>query len=406
MKPLIFFVDDEPMNLTVFEAALPDDWDVKTFHSPMKAFEAMESLIPCVIVSDQRMPDLTGVRFLELSKRLHPNAVRIIATGYSDEDLVVESVRKAQIFDYIRKPWDPDDLAASVRRAVDFFKANEQSRALLTQLQAREVELATQNARLTATTADLKAALEKAEAVRRELEAWAPPFILDSLDVGGLSFPIERDLVGIAFDIVDSSEIHGQKVDGQSLRKVVLRRFTEILLANGGWRESHAGDSGYGHFGLCRAVDSPVEAALATAREFRVALRGLSDTKGVGIECGIAVHLAPQSIVDLHAVNVNIGERQLTLKSFDTSSIAIDALHRMEKLTHALPGSNIIISGDVLRVLQNRPANCVELGECIFKGQRQATSLHLLPSDKVRPADLDKLRRSLDPSLGKLDAAA
>ena len=73
MKPMILYVDDEPMNLTVFEAALPSDWDVKTFRSPLKAFEALESLAPWVIVSDQRMPDLTGVRFLELSKKFHPN---------------------------------------------------------------------------------------------------------------------------------------------------------------------------------------------------------------------------------------------------------------------------------------------------------------------------------------------
>ncbi len=109
-KPIIFYVDDEPNNLTVFESSLPEEWDVKVFDNPLVALEALEKVRPAVIVTDQRMPQISGVRFLELARKINDDAIRIVCTGYSDENLIIQSVRSAQIFDYITKPWDADDL--------------------------------------------------------------------------------------------------------------------------------------------------------------------------------------------------------------------------------------------------------------------------------------------------------
>src|ERR1022692_3561660 len=98
-KPIIMYVDDEPHNLTVFEATIgmDEDWDIITFSDPVKALSELKMTAPAVIVSDQRMPHMTGVEFLEIAKQLHPDSVRIVVTGYSDEDLIVEAVRKAGI---------------------------------------------------------------------------------------------------------------------------------------------------------------------------------------------------------------------------------------------------------------------------------------------------------------------
>ena len=141
MKPIIVFVDDQPLNLTVFESALPDEWEVHTYESAVEALSDLENYEPWVVVSDQRMPEMSGVEFLEQVKEKFPHSVRIIATGYSDEDLVVESVKKAKIYDYIKKPWDPDELEATLARSIEHYQVVTEKEALFAQLVANKKEL-------------------------------------------------------------------------------------------------------------------------------------------------------------------------------------------------------------------------------------------------------------------------
>lgn len=143
MKPCIVFVDDEAMNLAVFEAAMPDDWDIHVFDDPNTVIQELleQKLNPWVVLSDQRMPGLKGVELLEAVKDTFVNAVRFIVTAYSEEDLVIESVRKAQIFDYIKKPWDPDNLVAAIERAIKFYQSEYERRHLVEKLQEAQVEL-------------------------------------------------------------------------------------------------------------------------------------------------------------------------------------------------------------------------------------------------------------------------
>jgi DNA-binding NtrC family response regulator len=121
MKPVIFYIDDEPHNLTVFEASMPDEWEICVFDNPMAAIDQLDIKKPWVVVSDQRMPSMTGVQFLEIVKKILPDSLRIIVTGYSDEELVVESVRKAQVFDYLKKPWDLNELISGLKRAIEYY---------------------------------------------------------------------------------------------------------------------------------------------------------------------------------------------------------------------------------------------------------------------------------------------
>lgn len=393
MKPKIIYVDDEPHNLVVFEAAIVEDaWEILTYDNPVKALQALDSVEPSVIVTDQRMPGMMGVQFLELARKIHPNAVRIMATGYSDEDLIVESVRKAQIFDYIRKPWEPDDLHASLKRALDFYTSAEEARRLNVELAARERELTERNAHLVSVLGQLETAKKAEVEMRRELECWAPPFVLRAAQED-FKFPISRDLVGITYDIIQSSKLHDKLVQSRPLRSHILQLFSEALIRHGGWRESAAGDSAYGHFGLLPGFEPPAVAALAAAREFRVALRNLSQTSGIAFECGIALHVARGCKVDLHSAQLQTPQGMVTQKSLDTSSPDVDLLHRIEKLVHGLPGSNIIMSRAFLDQLD--PAllpQAVAGGVFQVAGQTNPVEVILLPSDQVTEADLASFR--------------
>ncbi len=406
MNPIIVYVDDEPHNLTVFEASLPSDWEIKTFSNPLQALEALEKLAPWVLISDQRMPGITGVKYLELAKKIHPNAVRIIVTGYSDEDLVVDSVRKAQIFDYIRKPWEPDELEASLRRAVEYYRANEEARALHQRLVEREALLEKQNKELVQLTTEIKESSARETALRKELECWVPPFLMNALKNQTMQFPTKKDLVGIAFDIVGSASLHGVHVKGRPIRSFIINTFSEAVLRNGGWRESLSGDSAYAHFGLGDDVTNPAEAALSAAREFRESLRSLKEVHGNEVHCGIALHVAREAVVDIHHVQLTLPQGVIVQKSFDTTSLDVDLLHRMEKLVHELPGSNIILSGDFVNALKKSPGGAISLGTHLFKGQSRPVELHLIPAFGVDGTLIDQLKSRLLPQTTDAKKAA
>jgi CheY-like chemotaxis protein len=387
-KPIIFYVDDEPNNLTVFESSLPEEWEVKVFDNPLAALEALEKVRPAVIVTDQRMPQISGVRFLELARKINDDAVRIVCTGYSDENLIIQSVRSAQIFDYITKPWDPDDLESSLRRAVEFYQVKMERMSLLT-------ELAEKNRSLEAKQKEVVASMEREASLRKELECWVPPFILVALRDNNISFPIKKDIVGITFDIVNSSKIHGLEIEGKSVRALILQIFSELILKHGGWRESHSGDSAYGHFGLFASDVNPFESALAVAQEFRVALRSLSQKYNVAVECGIALHPCRKALMEVHTVLINTLHGTFTQKSFDTTSLDIDILHKMEKMVHDLPGTNIVMSDDFLKNVKSADLNVQEIGMVTFSGHANQMRLVVIPSSFVKTDDLDKLKQGV-----------
>lgn len=390
MRPVVFYIDDQAHNLTIFEASLPDEWDVYTYDNPIEALKYLEEKQPWVILSDQRMPTMKGVEFLELAKKIVPEAVRIIVTGYSDEDLVIESVRKAQVFDYFRKPWETDNLITSIQRAIDFYTLSRDKERLLSELKAQQEELKEQANSLLKVKYELENAVRKESDIRKELECWVPPFVLWAIEKQDIKFPIKKDLIGITFDIISSSKLHGKTMENTSMRKRVLEIFSEAVMRHGGWRESHAGDSAYAHFGLIESKVSPAEAALATAREFRVGLRGLSKTSGFDVECGIALHLTRETTVDVHTIQISTPQGIKSQKSFDTTSPEVDMLHRIEKLVHDLPGTNIIMTAGFISQLSTHPERLIRLGKTPIRGQDRLPELYLIPSDMLNEQDLNQ----------------
>jgi YesN/AraC family two-component response regulator len=376
MKPIIFYVDDEPMNLTVLEAALPSDWDIRTFDSPLKALEELSQTDPWVVISDQRMPGMSGVSFLEIVKKTNPNAIRVLVTGYSDEDLIVESVRKAQISDYIRKPWDVDDLEHRVKKLTDTYLLEKENREKSALLEKQNIEL--NKALIVAQDSKLRE-----EKFRKELECWAPPFILNMFESGEKKYPCRKDLAVITYDIVKSSELHGKSFNNISIRSLVMRGFTEILLKSGAWRESHSGDSAFGHIGMFRDVPNSCDILLAVASEFRVFIRNLSLQANVQFECGVGLHFAQDCLIDIHEVNTDCLGQKLTQKSFDATSSGIDLVHRIEKMAHEYPGSNVMMTKEFYERITVGKGNILNLGAFAFKGQPQEAEVFARLSDKA-----------------------
>lgn len=381
MKPVLIYVDDEPHNLTVFEAAASEDWSVFVYDNPLRALDEMTKLEPWLVVSDQRMPGMMGVNFLEIVSKMYPHAVRSLVTGFSDEDLVIDAVRKARVFDYIRKPWDVEDLLYRLTRMIDHYTLERDLREQTTKLQK-------QNAELLRLTTELEASQAREAGLRKELEAWAPPFILSALFDQKMQFPCRKDLAVVTFDLVESSKYHDVFIDGMPARNHLLHAFTEIVLRHGGWRESHAGDSAYAHFGLLKEIDRPADAAFAVASEFRVFIRHFGTRHNLPVECGLGLHLAEDCLVDIHTIRTRFGDSEIVQKSFDSTASDIDLVHRMEKFTHQLPGSNIAMSKRFVDSLSSPPKDLANVGFHLFKGQKDAVEIYLKPSDLVKAEQL------------------
>ncbi|MBD2460629.1 response regulator [Oscillatoria sp. FACHB-1407] len=119
-KPKILVVDDEPDNLDLL---------YRTFHREFKVLRAESGPIAldilakegevAVIISDQRMPSMSGTEFLSLTATQYPDIIRIILTGYTDVGDLVEAINSGKVFKYVTKPWDDEELKAVVRQAVD-----------------------------------------------------------------------------------------------------------------------------------------------------------------------------------------------------------------------------------------------------------------------------------------------
>jgi serine/threonine-protein kinase len=117
-KPSILFVDDEERILNALRLLFHQNYDVTVATGGEEALQLARSRPFHVIVSDQRMPGMLGVELLRELKLVAPNSVRMLLTGYSDLAAIVGSVNDGEVFRFISKPWNQDDLQATIGEAV------------------------------------------------------------------------------------------------------------------------------------------------------------------------------------------------------------------------------------------------------------------------------------------------
>lgn len=140
MKYKILFVDDEKANLRLLERLFRDSYDVLMADSGAEALELLAVHDVALIISDQRMPGMTGIEFLKLAAEMRPQTVRIMLTGYTDAGALVEAVNSALVYKYVSKPWNNEDLQQTAKRALQHYETIKAQRQLQSQnerLQAR-----------------------------------------------------------------------------------------------------------------------------------------------------------------------------------------------------------------------------------------------------------------------------
>ncbi|MEI9814280.1 MAG: response regulator [Acidobacteriota bacterium] len=148
LRPPILLVDDEPRIIESLRDLLEDDFDILATTNPHEALDILRGAHVAVILADQRMPELTGDEFLARAQQIS-DATRILVTGYTDIEALIRAVNDGQIFTYLPKPWEPNELKVTV------LKAAKHSQELVNRKRAAE-RLAEQQEALALSEANLR----------------------------------------------------------------------------------------------------------------------------------------------------------------------------------------------------------------------------------------------------------
>lgn len=142
-KPLvdILVVDDEVDNLDLLKRTFRREYNVHTANSAVEALKLLENTEFAVIVSDQRMPEMTGVELFQKSREKYPHTIRILLTGYTDINALVDAINMGHVYRYVTKPWSREEIVMTVKRAVEHYQTTKQNIRLLDELKVKNAEL-------------------------------------------------------------------------------------------------------------------------------------------------------------------------------------------------------------------------------------------------------------------------
>lgn len=137
----VLYVDDEEVNLRGFKANFRKYFKVHTSVSPTEAIGMLKENDIQVIITDQRMPEMTGTEFLEKILPDYPDVIKIILTGFTDIAAIQDGINRCGIYKYITKPWDFDEMKATLDKAFSMYQESKEGEENLKELQETNVEL-------------------------------------------------------------------------------------------------------------------------------------------------------------------------------------------------------------------------------------------------------------------------
>lgn len=139
-KPHILYVDDEENNLVALKAAFRRYYTVHTATNVRDGMQHLKSNPVQLIITDQRMPEMTGVQFLEAISPDFPDAINMILTGFSDVDAIIKAINTGRVYRYVTKPWDEQELKMTIDGALRLYHEQELSRSLIEDLTNKKAE--------------------------------------------------------------------------------------------------------------------------------------------------------------------------------------------------------------------------------------------------------------------------
>lgn len=140
-KISVLYVDDEEHNLKSFKASFRRDFEIHLAISGKEGLKILKEQDINVILTDQRMPEMTGIEFLIEADKVNPEPIRILVTGYSDINAVIDSINKGEIYRYISKPWNEEELKQTIISAFEVFNLRRENKDLIGKLERANDQL-------------------------------------------------------------------------------------------------------------------------------------------------------------------------------------------------------------------------------------------------------------------------
>ncbi len=137
----VLVVDDEPENLQAFLLNFRDSFTVHTAESGPEALRMLAEREYAVLLSDQRMPGMSGVELLERTVDSYPDLVRVVVTGYTDNESLIQAINQGRIYHYVTKPWNHQELGVTLRRAIERYAMAAHNRQLIADLRRSKQDI-------------------------------------------------------------------------------------------------------------------------------------------------------------------------------------------------------------------------------------------------------------------------
>ncbi len=141
----ILIVDDEPSVLNSLKRTLRKEHDVILSQDGFSAIQVLNEQEIAVIIADQRMPKMNGVTLLQKAMEIQPDTARILITGYSDIQAVINAINEGNVYYYIHKPWEPEDVRLIIRQAIDRYNLVHTNRSLVAEIEETNRRLSDEN---------------------------------------------------------------------------------------------------------------------------------------------------------------------------------------------------------------------------------------------------------------------
>ena len=141
----ILYIDDEEGNLRTFRATFKWDYNVFIARSGQEGLEILKNNPVAIIIADQRMPQLTGFEFFKKIIPIYPAPIRIILTGYSDMEVLIKAVNECNIYQYLTKPWNEQEMKHVLENALETYRLRRDNKRLIQDLKIANEKLAAEN---------------------------------------------------------------------------------------------------------------------------------------------------------------------------------------------------------------------------------------------------------------------
>ncbi|GIV38415.1 MAG: hypothetical protein KatS3mg033_0215 [Thermonema sp.] len=156
----ILYVDDEESNLRIFKTAFKRKYTVHTATSAQEAIDILKEHPVHILITDYKMPQMSGVELLEYTVERYPNLIRMILTGFADIEAIVRAVNKSGIYQYITKPWDRGELEMIIEKAIETLRLRDERERLIEELRQLNASL---EEKVRERTAEVEQLLEKVQ---------------------------------------------------------------------------------------------------------------------------------------------------------------------------------------------------------------------------------------------------